>query len=163
MDRGKRHGDHADVHHGTLLRKEQRLHVCDTIRTQSDNPTLSTEDHLLPMGYCSHTYAQGRAASVSTATPEVKPHLTGGKEFKRMDSSSQVNKERKTSNTRPHHFTNKHVFSASCAHFYKVQLRFQRQKCCSRQEHRVTLLWIERKKRLFGIGLIKARSRHLVM
>lgn len=49
------------------------------IRTQSDNPTLSTEDHLPPMGNCSHTYAQERAASVSTATPEVKPHLTGGR------------------------------------------------------------------------------------
>lgn len=89
-----------------------------------------------------HSYTWGKAS----------PHRR--KRVQKDDGSSQANKERKTTNTRPHHFTNKLVFSASCAHFYKVQLRFQRQKCWSYQEHRVTLLWTERKKRLFSIGLV---------
>lgn len=107
--------------------------------------SLTAQHGLPPMGYCRHTYAQGRAASISTATPEAKPHLTGGKEFKRMDSSSQANKEKKTTNTRPHHFTNSCLVIAVHT-FIRFSWMFQRQKCWSYQEHRVTLLWIERKK-----------------
>ena len=57
--------------------------------------SLTAQYGLPPMGYCSHTYAQGRAASVRTATPEAKPHLTGGKEFKRMMNPRRLIRKRK--------------------------------------------------------------------
>lgn len=137
------------MHHGALLGKDRKLHVWDTIRTQSDSPTRTAthgllQPHICPRKSClgKHSYTWG----------EASPHRR--KKVQKDDDPSQANKERKTTNTRPHHFTNKLVCSASCAHFYKVQLRFQRQKCWSYQEHRVTLLWTEGKKRLFSIGLI---------